>query len=145
MEDYKKIRYVERKVDLMRLIDADALQAHFTDMQHYEKCAANFPDHRGELSTNWYCVEQALENAETFDAIVEVIPLEWLTKRMGEELEKEVLEKAVLIGGEELEKAVLIGGEELEKAVLIGGGHNALSRSLWNVIEYWRREAKADE
>ena len=118
----------------MRLIDADALQAHFTDMQHYEKCAANFPDHRGELSTNWYCVEQALENAETFDAIVEVIPLEWLTKRMGEELEKEVLEKAVLIGG-----------EELEKAVLIGGGHNALSRSLWNVIEYWRREAKADE
>ena len=47
---------------------------------------------------------------------VEAIPLEWLTTRMG---------------------------EELEKAVLIGGEHNALSRSLWNVVEYWRREAKA--
>ena len=77
MEDYKKIRYVERKVDLMRLIDADALQAHFTDMQHYEKCAANFPDYRGEPSTNWYCVEQALENAETIDAI----PVEWLEQQ----------------------------------------------------------------
>lgn len=47
---------------------------------------------------------------------VEAIPLEWLTKRMG---------------------------EELEKAVLIRGEHTALSRSLWNVVEYWRREAKA--
>ena len=60
----------------MRTIDADALQQHFTDMQKYEQCAANFPDHRGEPSTNWYCVEDALENAPT----VEAIPVEWLEK-----------------------------------------------------------------
>ena len=60
-----------------RLIDADALQKHFEDMQHYDKCAANFEDHRGEPSTNWYCVESALENAPTIDAI----PVEWLLEQ----------------------------------------------------------------
>ena len=60
----------------MRLIDANALQQHFTDMQNYEPCAANFKDHRDEPSTNWYCVEQALDNAPT----IEAIPVEWLQK-----------------------------------------------------------------
>lgn len=61
----------------MRLIDADALQRHFEDMQRYDLCAANFMDHRGEPSTNWYCVEDALENAPTIDAI----PVEWLEEQ----------------------------------------------------------------
>ena len=58
----------------MRLIDADAPQEHFTDMQHYERCACNFTDDGGEPATEWYCVEDALENAPTIDAI----PVEWL-------------------------------------------------------------------
>ena len=58
----------------MHLIDANVLRKHFTDMQNYEKCSANFPDHRGEPSTNWYCVEDALENAPAVDAI----PVDWL-------------------------------------------------------------------
>ena len=60
----------------MRLIDADALQQHFTDMQHYERCACNFTDDGGEPATEWYCVEDVLENAPTIDAI----PVEWLKK-----------------------------------------------------------------
>lgn len=58
----------------MRLVDADALQQHFTDMQHYERCACNFMDDGGEPATEWYCVEDALDNAPTIDAI----PVEWL-------------------------------------------------------------------
>ncbi len=58
----------------MRLIDGDALQQHFTDMQKYERCACNFVDEGGEPATEWYCVEDALENAPTIDAI----PVEWL-------------------------------------------------------------------
>lgn len=57
-----------------RLISANELQQHFTDMQHYEPCAGNFLDARGEPSTNWLYVEMALENAPT----VKDIPLEWL-------------------------------------------------------------------
>lgn len=64
----------KRMREQMRFIDADELQKHFRDMQNYEKCAANFQDERGEPSTNWYCVEDALENAPT----VEVIPVEWM-------------------------------------------------------------------
>lgn len=58
----------------MRRIDADALKEHFADMQKYEKCACNFEDGRGEPSTNWYCVEDAVDNAPT----VEAIPVGWL-------------------------------------------------------------------
>lgn len=58
----------------MRLVDADALQQHFTDMQHYERCACHFVDDGGFPATEWYCVEDALENAPTIDAI----PVEWL-------------------------------------------------------------------
>ena len=60
----------------MRLIDADALQQHFTDMQHYERCACNFTDDGGEPATEWYCVEDVLENAPSIDAI----PVEWMDK-----------------------------------------------------------------
>lgn len=60
----------------MRLVDADALQQHFTDMQHYERCACHFVDDGGFPATEWYCVEDALENAPTIDAI----PVEWLKK-----------------------------------------------------------------
>ena len=58
----------------MRLIDKDALQQHFADMQKYERCACNFVDDGGEPATEWYCVEDALDNAPTIDAI----PVEWL-------------------------------------------------------------------
>ena len=60
----------------MRLIDADVLQEHFTDMQNYEECACNF-ESGNAACTEWYCVEQALENAPTIDAI----PVEWLWKK----------------------------------------------------------------
>lgn len=60
----------------MRLIDADALKQHFADMQKYERCACNFVDDGGEPATEWYCVEDALENAPTIDAI----PVEWLNE-----------------------------------------------------------------
>ena len=83
----------------MRLIDADEMSKRYT---HYG------------ISHPYDAVDLDVMLAEM--PTVEAIPLEWLTKRMG---------------------------EELEKAVLIGGEHNALSRSLWNVVEYWRREAKA--
>ena len=79
----------------MRLIDADALKNEWVYIDGIPAVT-----------------ERDIDSAPT----IEAIPLEWLTKRMG---------------------------EELEKAVLIGGEHNALSRSLWNVVEYWRREAKA--
>ena len=46
-------------------------------MQHYEPCAGNFLDARGEPSTNWLYVEMALENAPAVDAI----PVEWLQRR----------------------------------------------------------------
>ena len=93
----------------MRLIDADKLLDDFQIWPICDDCA-QLEDTKCELSGRYICL--AIQNAPT----VEAIPLEWLTKRMG---------------------------EELEKAVLIGGEHNALSRSLWNVVEYWRREAKA--
>ena len=60
-----------------KLIDADALQQHFMDMQHYERCACNFMDDGGEPATEWYCVEDAMENAPTIAAI----PVEWLKQR----------------------------------------------------------------
>lgn len=62
----------------MRLIDADALREHFADMRNYGKCSAKFPDHCGEPSTNWHCVEAALANEPTVDAI----PVEWLRDMM---------------------------------------------------------------
>ena len=68
----------------MRLIDADALQEHFTDMQNYEECACNF-ESGNAACTEWYCVEQALENAPTID----VIPVKWIYNKQ-EELCKEV-------------------------------------------------------
>ena len=57
-----------------RLIDADALKQHFADMQKYERCACNFVDDGGDPATEWYCVEDALENTPTIDAI----PMDWL-------------------------------------------------------------------
>ena len=60
----------------MRLVDADALQAHFDDMRHYEPCACNF-EYNGNNATQWYCVEDAVENAPTIDAIM----VEWLNER----------------------------------------------------------------
>lgn len=76
-----------------RMIDANALQRHFEDMQRYDPCAANFMDHRGEPSTNWYCVEDALENAPT----VQAIPVEWITEQeCGEDEVLSVAANAVL-------------------------------------------------
>lgn len=65
---------------MARLIDADALQQHFTDMQRYERCACNFTDDGGEPATEWYCVEDVLENAPTIDAI----PVEWIENMLKE-------------------------------------------------------------
>ena len=39
--------------------------------------ANHFIDDAGEPSTEWYCVEDMIENAPTIDAI----PVEWLEKR----------------------------------------------------------------
>ena len=93
----------------MRLIDADALTERIKD-RYCAEC-----DNYNGVRCRACSADDAMSMVDESQS-VEAIPLEWLTKRMG---------------------------EELEKAVLIGGEHNALSRSLWNVVEYWRREAKA--
>ena len=73
----------------MRLVDADALQQHFTDMQHYERCACNFTSDGGEPATEWYCVEEALENAPT----VAAIPVEWMKTQLTDESYDELISR----------------------------------------------------
>ena len=56
----------------MRLIDADALLRQFESVQknadrHGRGFANCFYDDGGEVSTNWYCVEDMVENAPTVD------------------------------------------------------------------------------
>ena len=65
-------------MDKDRLIYADELQKHFSSMQQYDKCACNFEDNRGEPSTNWYCVESALENTATVPSIT----IGWLDEQI---------------------------------------------------------------
>ena len=68
----------------MRLIDADALAKEFKRMQdcdpndnHYMGYASHFLNSGQEPSTEWDCVENALENAPTIDAI----PVEWMKQK----------------------------------------------------------------
>ena len=68
----------------MGLIDADALAKEFKRMQdcdpndnHYMGYASHFLNSGQEPSTEWDCVENALENAPTIDAI----PVKWLEQR----------------------------------------------------------------
>lgn len=57
-----------------RLISAYDLQEHFAVMQRYEKCDCNFDDANGNACTQWRCVEAALDDVPTVDAI----PVSWL-------------------------------------------------------------------
>lgn len=64
----------------MRCVDADALLKECAECQktdpHFEErgWANHFINNAGEPSTEWYCVEDMIENAPTVDAI----PVEWL-------------------------------------------------------------------
>ena len=58
----------------MRLIDADALIADFQLAQkqadrHGREFANAFYSGGGEISTEWWCVEDMIENAPTVDAV----------------------------------------------------------------------------
>ena len=52
-------------MDEKRLVYVDELQSHFVD-------------ERGEPSTNWYCIESALENTPTVPAIT----IEWMDEQI---------------------------------------------------------------
>ena len=71
---------------MARLIDADALLNECAECQktdpHFEGrgWASHFINDAGEPSTEWYCVEEMIENATTVDAI----PLDWLRDKMME-------------------------------------------------------------
>ena len=64
----------------MRLIDADALLNKCAECQKNDPLfegrgwASHFINDAGEPSTEWYCVEDMIENTPTIDAI----PVEWL-------------------------------------------------------------------
>lgn len=59
----------------MRLIDADKLRGVMSVAKdEYGNVAESFFNMGGELSTEWWCVEDMLDNAET----VEAIPVEWI-------------------------------------------------------------------
>lgn len=66
----------------MRMIDADALLNKCAECQKTDPLfegrgwASHFISDAGEPSTEWYCVEDMIENAPTIDAI----PVEWLKK-----------------------------------------------------------------
>lgn len=59
----------------MRMIDADALLAHFAEMQRVEpdergrEYSCNFRSSGGEQAAEWYTIEDAVENAPTIDAV----------------------------------------------------------------------------
>ncbi len=61
-----------------RLIDADALMGEFeraqrTMQQHGREYSCSFLSSSQELSTEWYCVEDILENAPTIIPAEEVV------------------------------------------------------------------------
>lgn len=61
-----------------RLIDANALMERFAEMQKVkpdedgQEYACNFRNMGGEPSTEWFAVEDAVENAPTVDAVAVV-------------------------------------------------------------------------
>ena len=58
-----------------RLIDADKLRGVMSVAKdEYGNVAESFFNMGGELSTEWWCVEDMLDNAET----VEAIPVDWI-------------------------------------------------------------------
>ena len=58
-----------------RLIDADKLKDVMSAAKDkYGNVAESFINNGGELSTEWYCVDDMVDNAET----VEAIPVDWI-------------------------------------------------------------------
>ena len=93
----------------MRPIDADALIERIKD-RYCTEC-----DNYNGVRCRACSADDAISMVDESQT-AEAIPLEWLTKRMG---------------------------EELDNAVLYGGDHMNIARSCWNVLEVWKREAKA--
>lgn len=62
-----------------RLIDADKLKEVMQAAKYkYENVAESFFSMGGYLSTEWWCVEDMVNNAET----VEAIPVDWIEAKM---------------------------------------------------------------
>lgn len=68
-----------RLIGTGRLIDANKLiEAMLVMQEQHGDVAESFMNPGGELSTEWWCVEDMVENAET----VEAIPISYLTSRI---------------------------------------------------------------
>lgn len=56
-----------------RLIDANALLKDFAERQNQDRCEGDLPDcfmnYADALSTEWWCIEEAIANAPTIDAV----------------------------------------------------------------------------